>query len=538
MFMLVPVLGYEHLRQQAKKYLAESNDFKSVILIDCGSVVDVSSYFKLGGVDGVCAFVIDYHRPVHRANIHNRDNVVVFADTPTVPDPRGPAPQPEPLQDDDLEGDARSGGEDQDSPQKRARTTHPGDGQPVEPLVDGDNDYGDNDNNNNDDEEEDNAFAADYASGSFYGTSSAVLMHELAAQLSAETSQVLWLAIVGLTEHYLMHRCSHKQYNKQLESFRLATVTSNDHTLQFERHEFQFVLYRHWSLYDSMFHSPQVAARLGIWSEGGRRKLDQLLAKMGFPLEQCKERYSVMSQEMKNLLPVQLSEHAPEFGLEDVTYASFVRQLDTKTSLSAADCVYAVSALIEVGVPRSTGALDIEFDDESWKTFVLGAYDALSAVHSEDQAVRMDGGLKRAIELQNALVREGVDLLLKKVIVRNGPFRYGLLQDAGSRFCHWQALTRLALFVLEALKKPNKTSKPLVLCALNRTKDAYLVLGVTPAAPSTRAKRNDFGISFHQAARMTGTRVQFHSFDSSVIEVGASDIARFLELLHSGLIAE
>jgi cell division control protein 45 len=105
-------------------------------------------------------------------------------------------------------------------------------------------------------------------------------------------------------------------------------------------------------------------------------------------------------------------------------------------------------------------------------------------------------------------------------------------------FCHWQSLTRLALFVLEALKKPNKVSKPLVLCALNRERNSYLVLGVTPAAPSTRAKRNDFGVSFHQAARLTGTNVQFHSFDSSVIEVGAADISRFLELLHSGLLAE
>jgi cell division control protein 45 len=142
--------------------------------------------------------------------------------------------------------------------------------------------------------------------------------------------------------------------------------------------------------------------------------------------------------------------------------------------------------------------------------------------------------------LQQALVREGVDLLLKKIIVRNGPFRYGLLHESShtALFCHWQSLTRLALFVLDALKKPSKTSKPLVLCALNRESNTYLVLGVTPAAPSTRAKRNDFGISFHQAARLTKAHVQSHSFDSSVVEIAAPDVSRFLELLHSGLLAE
>jgi cell division control protein 45 len=45
--------------------------------------------------------------------------------------------------------------------------------------------------------------------------------------------------------------------------------------------DFRLMLLRHWSLYESMYHSSYVAARLGIWKEKGRRRLTNLLVKMG-----------------------------------------------------------------------------------------------------------------------------------------------------------------------------------------------------------------------------------------------------------------
>ena len=41
-----------------------------------------------------------------------------------------------------------------------------------------------------------------------------------------------------------------------------------DGKITFEE-EYRFMLYRHWSLYESMFHSNYVAARLGIWRTSG-----------------------------------------------------------------------------------------------------------------------------------------------------------------------------------------------------------------------------------------------------------------------------
>ncbi len=545
-YVLVPVSGYEDLAAKAEQMMQESPDLRSFMLVNCGAVVDVASFLQLEETQ--TAYVVDYHRPVHQRNIHNAKNVVVFADTQEVPDPRperfeqlGPTRQRQPRGGDNRDEDGeRNSGDDEGGERKRRRR---GEGERGRGLMEVE---GEGEEEGDDRHQEDtlSVFAEELASGSFYGSSGAMLMYELAAQEAAETPHVLWLAILGLTEHYLQHRCTAKQYVKQLDTLRQAAATSSDRSLRFEQYEYHFVLHRHWSLYDSMLHSPAVACRLAIWNESGRRRLDQLFAKMGFALRQCKQKFSVMSSTIKERLPEALETYAADFGLIDVTFPSFVKMLDNKLQLSAADCVHVVSALLEAGVGRTDGAgvgagpppLPAAAAEESVRNF-WHAYDALSVRVKWDLVTQ---GLGVAVGLQQAVVREGVDMLLKKIIVRYGPFRYAVLHDSANLdvFAHPLILTRLALFLLESLKRPGKPSKPLVVCALNRARGTYLILGVTAAAPSTRAKRNDFGVSFLQAAKITSATICFHSFDSSVIEVLDRDLTRFIELLHSGLLDE
>ena len=51
--------------------------------------------------------------------------------------------------------------------------------------------------------------------------------------------------------------------------------------------DFRFALLRHWSLYEAMLHSSYVAVRLQTWTDHGRRRLQELLARMGFLLTEC-----------------------------------------------------------------------------------------------------------------------------------------------------------------------------------------------------------------------------------------------------------
>ena len=134
----------------------------------------------------------------------------------------------------------------------------------------------------------------------------------------------------------------------------------------------RFLLIRHWSLYDSMLHSPYLSARLHIWSEAGRKRLHKLLAKMGVSLTQCKQSYTHMDMDLKRGLRARLLKYAPVYGLDGLvppeTSVSrgregwgFVRNWGFKACLSATDVGVIIGAILEVGKSGVTG-----LEAESW----------------------------------------------------------------------------------------------------------------------------------------------------------------------------
>lgn len=135
--------------------------------------------------------------------------------------------------------------------------------------------------------------------------------------------------------------------------------------------ELRFMLFRHWNLYDAMYHSSYVASKLGIWKERGRRRLTGLLAKMGyvfpfriikysftfnvslpihsFSVIETQQTYSHMAKDLKLSLRDKLDQIAPEYGLVELTYPSFTRCYGFLSQpISACDYVEAVSALLDV----------------------------------------------------------------------------------------------------------------------------------------------------------------------------------------------
>jgi cell division control protein 45 len=151
-------------------------------------------------------------------------------------------------------------------------------------------------------------------SGTWYGQSASNTVYFLATVLERVDNDFLWyglwggscyyvteiighrLAIMGLTYQYTTSRISRADYDKYHpifydEVFRLnppATAASSattslhpDDSSIRATDELRFLLFRHWNLYDAMYHSSYVAGKLGIWKERGRKKLSGLLAKMG-----------------------------------------------------------------------------------------------------------------------------------------------------------------------------------------------------------------------------------------------------------------
>lgn len=161
-----------------------------------------------------------------------------------------------------------------------------------------------------------------------------------------------------------------------------SAPASRDGRIKYEP-EFRFMLTRHWSLFNSMLHSRYMATRLGVWREKGKRMLETFIAKMGVPLAQCKIDFQSMELELKESLPARISKYASEFGLDDVSFPSFVRDFGFVLRLSASDAVYALMALLEApravsdpGKP-SSGALAPDGDSPTWIKNFYFAFDAL-----------------------------------------------------------------------------------------------------------------------------------------------------------------
>ncbi|OCL12286.1 CDC45-like protein [Glonium stellatum] len=286
----------------------------------------------------------------------------------------------------------------------------------------------------------------------------------------------------------------------------------------------RFLLIRHWSLYDSMLHSPYLSAKLHIWSDVGRRRLHKLLAKMGVSLTQCKQSYTHMDMELKRGLRERLLKFAPVYGLDGLVPPpserglgkegwGFVRCWGWKACLSAVDAGVVLGAILEVGDAKSLNQSSLDAanfaearehgemaiaSNERENTNANGeitesrgdiqdhitsrfwtAYDALSSI---DLLV---SHIPTAQHLHRAILRTGTSLIEKKQIRHLRAFRMAVVKEGPDvqLFTHPGALVKLALWIAEAIGELNgvkgkRRGGELVMAGLDDTRGVYVVVGL------------------------------------------------------------
>ncbi|KAJ9640993.1 DNA replication initiation factor cdc45 [Coniosporium tulheliwenetii] len=248
----------------------------------------------------------------------------------------------------------------------------------------------------------------------------------------------------------------------------------------------RFLLVRHWSLYDSMLHSPYLSAKLHIWSDNGRRRLHKLLAKMGVSLSQCKQSYTHMDMDLKRGLRERLLKFAPVYGLDGLA------------CLSALDVGVVLGAILEVGsnhdtkanavIDRRTGTItpagsdgpeEQESGHEEMVQRFWTAYDALASID------RLTAHIPTAQSLHRAILRTGTSLIEKKQIRHLRAFRMAVVKEGPDvqLFTHAGALVKLALWIGEAIGemegvKGRRRGGELVLAGLDEARGCYVVVGL------------------------------------------------------------
>ncbi|KAB2022668.1 hypothetical protein ES319_D07G227300v1 [Gossypium barbadense] len=360
-----------------------------------------------------------------------------------------------------------------------------------------------------------------YQMGTFHGKPSGCLMYDLSHCLRKNTNELLWLACVSLTDQFVHERLTDERYEAGVMELQqhinslgnldaVTSVTLKDGTkvrapdssrIAYEE-EPRLMLLREWNLFDSMLCSSYIAPKLKTWSDNGLKKLKLLLARMGFALVDCQQKFEYMNHEVTQKMKNQFEQILPEYGLNDFYYKSFLRLHGYTSRVSAADMVYGVTALLESFV-QSDGSCAV-------KQFRV-AYDALSLSNLD----KLKSGMQQAIKIQRAILRQGSAAII------NNSVDTKLLG-------HPKARTKFCYFLMDALKEKGAELNPLLCACMLQEPSKVLIVGVCGKPLLGALQGNAFGLAFRKAAEETGAQFFHELFETSWIVLDAGVVNSFM----------
>lgn len=376
-------------------------------------------------------------------------------------------------------------------------------------------------------EEDRDRIMFNYVQFSSFGRSSALTFFEMAWKMSKDNLDLLWWAIVGITEQLLLGRIESSTYTlecAQIQSHvsrltnRATEQTQTGVKIVFEK-DLHLAMYRHWTIFDSLRHSIIPACRMQSWTFRGEKRLQELLVEMGLPLVQAKQSFGSMDLVMKREFFDMVEKLAAKYGLEQLIYGSFTLQYGYGIRFSASDYIYSLISQME------------NIDQNRLPEFCfLESMDVLSRVNRG----KLEAGIEGGKELVLAIFRQVQTSLEMNQVRSAGSFFYYILQEENKYFCYPYGLSLLARFVLQGFVNTTKKRKaaelPLVASSpIDIERGLTLLVGIPPVRETS--PKNFFGKAFEQAAAQSKVSISQDFFDSSIIQIKQSDIGKFLDAL-------
>lgn len=506
LYTLIPVQGKKDLFNAFKTNI---EGVKYCVLINCGATIDLCDF--LDPPEDVVFFVMDNHRPVDVTNIYNDGQVRLLM--------RRDTDEQIPEYDEIFRDDSDSEDDSEDEyGEKRKRFDE-------ESLL--------KKRERREWEEQRHGILFSYTRDSYFGTSSALQLYELAWRMSRDSNDLLWWAVIGHTELFVHCKIEDDRHltdtgNLQNHVARLNTrgegevVAVDCLKLQAES-ELNLALYRHWSIAMSLRHTPYTAAKFKTFTLKGEHRLSEFLADMGLPLQQCSQNFQNMDLALKQDIVPSITGKAEKYGLGEITYSSFNCSFGFRHRYCAADLVMCLRAVSE---HREKGEGGTSF---------LQALDTLARTHTD----KLEAGIKVAKSQLELIVKQVQNILDTKQVVSAGPFLYSIIQDGTPNweyFCRPSTVTCLAQFLLQAhvscSHSRKVTSMPLVLVTpLDPEQGLSVVVGIPPT--DDKSRKNFLGKAFEQAVEKTSSRYLLDYWDSNIIQIKTEDRTKFLD----GLIA-
>ncbi|XP_032509755.1 cell division control protein 45 homolog isoform X1 [Phocoena sinus] len=518
-YTLVPVSGWQELETA---FLEHKEQFHYFILINCGANVDLLDILQPD--EDTVFFVCDTHRPVNVVNVYNDAQIKLLI-----------------KQDDDLEVPAYDDiFRDEEEDKEHSGNESDEGSEPSEKRTRVEEEIAERTlkrRKRREWEARRRDILFDYEQYEYHGTSSAMVMFDLAWMMSKDLSDMLWWAIVGLTDQWVQDKITQMKYVTDVGILQRHVSRHNhrhedkEHALSVDcmrisfEYDLRLALYQHWSLHDSLCNTCYTAARFKLWSLHGQKRLQEFLADVGLPLKQVKQKFQSMDVSLKENLREMIEESANKFGMKDMRIQTFSIHFGFKHKFLASDVVFATMSLMES--PEKDGSGTDNF---------IQALDSLSRGNLD----KLYRGLELAKQQLRATQQTIASCLCTNLIISQGPFLYCSLMEGTPDvvlFSRPAALSLLSKHLLKSFVCSTKNRRckllPLVMAApLSAEQGTVTVVGIPPETDSSDRK-NFFGRAFEKAAEGTNSRTLHNHFDLSVIELKAEDRSKFLDALVS-----
>ena len=432
----------------------------------------------------------------------------------------------------------------------------------------------------------------EYYGGSYYGLPSTYIFYSIAHQLHKENSFYLWYLIISLTDEYLRYHISDKKYDKlyavcQNEVLRIEKKKSkDDDTLKIYKStakegktiligsDYKLILYRHWNLYDSFIYSTYPLGVLSTWKEPGKGEVQKIFAYMGIPLSEARQKYRYMKNEYLDTFRDKIIDVSKKFFLNEIIFHSFIYQFDNNTEMSASDCVYLLSCLIECPFEEFSN-IEIEDDD-----FLEDNVSNISGDDEDEKNEKNNGGdgshedgehdsenlitkknkenilkkfwmayrflsLKKlnmtnslidiAIKFQIALTNSATTILDKNGVKNEQKFRYSIVSgnlSEDSRYFQYPGnLERLCLVISETYKqiKGKKIeNKPYLLAYIDTENKTYVIDGNLGCNKKDDNEKHTFPMQFKFVSQKLNIPVSYNYSTEEIITIKKDDLYSFI----------
>lgn len=537
-YTVVPVSGPLDLERCLTEHLEQ---VLHVVLINCGASFDIVESMQQS--DDVVFYIVDSHRPIDVCNIYNSRQVkLLFYEKEKLDYPEF----------EQVFRDEDDGSEDEETGGDRLERLEAKVAKKQANKIWQQNKV---------------KILFEYEQFSFTGHSSSLTLYDLARKMSKDSNELLWMAIVGVTEQFLTSKVDQDTYFEvvhgtlQSHVSRLnagnrdeqaaAGMSINCLRISFEE-DLNLHLYRHWTVYDSIIHSPVTACQFKVWKLKGQSLLHEFLAAIGLPLVQCKQKYNSMDYAVRGEVKQMISEGGAKFSIANLLLPTFVAQFGYKHRFSASDVVLAATAIIENNVGlKSKGDTNANPMNVDHKDLFLLAMDCLN--HRSKPEV-LEKGLELAVR-HSGYVRDTIQQCIDLgQIVNSGPFLYAQVEQGAPGLAvmsHPLGIVRLANFLLQAFVKlggkyRNKfknlplivvVPQPLSLVAppegstqTVQDEEICVIIGIPPLGIADE-KKNFFGKAFQQAVEKTEAEAFYSYFESNIFEIKSKHKAKFFNAL-------